>query len=32
MPLKKALPSIFAGILVAGAVISILTFGVASLF
>lgn len=31
MPLKKALPSIFAGILIAGAAISILTFGVASL-
>ena len=32
MPLRKALPSIFAGILVAGAAISVLTFGVASLF
>ena len=32
MPLRKALPSIFAGILIAGIVISILTFGVASLF
>lgn len=31
MPLRKALPSIFAGILVAGAAISILTFGVASI-
>ncbi len=32
MPLRKALPSIFIGILIAGAAISILTFGVASLF
>ena len=32
MPLRKALPSIFAGVLVAGVAISILTFGVASLF
>lgn len=32
MPLRKALPSIFAGILIAGVAISILTFGVASLF
>lgn len=32
MPVRKALPSIFAGILIAGAAISILTFGVASLF
>ena len=32
MPLRKALPSIFAGVLVAGIAISILTFGVASLF
>ena len=32
MPLRKAIPSIFAGILIAGIVISILTFGVASLF
>lgn len=32
MPLRKALPSIFAGVLVAGVTISILTFGVASLF
>jgi len=32
MPLRKALPSIFAGILIAGIAISILTFGVASLF
>ena len=31
MPLRKALPSIFAGILVAGAAVSVLTFGVASL-
>ena len=32
MPLRKAIPSIFAGVLVAGVAISILTFGVASLF
>ena len=32
MPLRKAIPSIFAGILIAGIAISILTFGVASLF
>lgn len=32
MPLRKALPSILIGILIAGAAISILTFGVASLF
>ena len=32
MPLRKALPSITAGILVAGIIISILTYGVASLF
>ena len=32
MPVKKALPSIFAGILIAGTVISVLTYGVASLF
>lgn len=32
MPLRKAIPSIFAGILIAGAAISVLTFGVASLF
>ena len=32
MPLRKALPSIFAGIVIAGLAISILTFGVASLF
>lgn len=32
MPLKKALPSIFAGILIAGIAISVVTFGVASLF
>ena len=31
MPLRKALPSIFAGIVIAGFAISILTFGVASL-
>ena len=31
MPLRKALPSIFAGILIAGIAISFLTFGVASL-
>ena len=31
MPLRKALPSILAGILVAGLAISVLTFGVASL-
>lgn len=32
MPLRKALPSIFAGVLIAGIAVSILTFGVASLF
>ena len=32
MPLRKALPSIFAGIVIASLAISILTFGVASLF
>ena len=32
MPLRKAVPSIFAGVLIAGIAISILTFGVASLF
>ena len=32
MPLRKALPSICAGIVIAGLAISILTFGVASLF
>ena len=32
MPLRKAIPSIFTGVLVAGIAISILTFGVASLF
>ena len=32
MPLRKALPSIFAGIVIAGFAISILTCGVASLF
>ena len=31
MPLRKALPSIFVGILIAGIAISVLTFGVASL-
>ena len=31
MPLRKAIPSIFTGVLVAGIAISILTFGVASL-
>ena len=32
MPLRKALPSIFAGIVIAGFAFSILNFGVASLF
>lgn len=32
MPLRKALPSIFIGIITAGIAISILTFGVSSLF
>jgi len=32
MPLRKALPSIFIGIIIAGIAISILTFGVTSLF
>ena len=32
MPLRKAIPSIFTGVLVAGLAISLLTFGVASLF
>lgn len=32
MPLRKAIPSIFAGVLVAGIAISILTYGVSSLF
>lgn len=32
MPLRKALPSIVAGILIAGVIISVLTYGVASLF
>lgn len=32
MPLRKAMPSIFAGVLIAGIAVSILTFGVASLF
>ena len=32
MPLRKAIPSIFIGVLVAGVAISILTFGVACLF
>ena len=31
MPVRKALPSIFAGIVIAGAAISVLTYGVASL-
>lgn len=31
MPVRKALPSIFAGILIAGLAISVLTYGVASL-
>ena len=32
MPLRKAIPSVFVGVLVAGVAISALTFGVASLF
>lgn len=32
MPLRRALPSIFIGVLVAGAAVSALTFGVSSLF
>ena len=32
MPLRKALPSIFAGVLAAGVAISLLTFGMANLF
>ena len=32
MPLRKALPAVVAGVLLAGIAISILTFGVASLF
>ena len=32
MPLRKAMPSICAGVLIAGIAVSILTFGVASLF
>ena len=32
MPLRKAIPSVVVGVLVAGIAISILTFGVASLF
>lgn len=32
MPLRKAIPSIFAGVLVAGVAISALSFGVGSLF
>ena len=32
MPLRKAIPSIIAGLLIAGMAISILTYGVASLF
>ena len=31
MPLRKAIPSIVAGVLTAGVVISIVTFGVSSL-
>jgi len=31
MPLRRALPSVIAGVLVAGMVVSILTFGVTSL-
>lgn len=31
MPLRKAFPSVFAGVLIAGVIISVLTFGVASL-
>ena len=32
MPLRKAIPSVVVGVLIAGMVISILTYGVASLF
>ena len=32
MPLRKALPSVIVGVLAAGMAISILTYGVASLF
>ena len=32
MPLRKALPSVFVGVLIAGVAISMLTFGVTSLF
>ena len=32
MPLRKALPSVISGVLIAGMAISILTYGVASLF
>ena len=32
MPLRRAIPSVIAGVLVAGLAISILTYGVASLF
>lgn len=32
MPLRKALPSVFLGILIAGIAISVITFGVASIF
>lgn len=32
MPLRRALPAVFIGVLVAGVAISILTFGVASIF
>ena len=32
MPLRKAIPSVVAGVLVAGAAISVLTYGVVNLF
>lgn len=32
MPLRRALPSVIAGVLVAGVAVSILTFGITSLF
>ena len=32
MPLRKAIPSVFAGVVTAGFLISALTFGVSSLF
>ena len=32
MPLRRAMPSVVAGVLVAGIAISILTFGIASIF